>query len=515
MRVEVDHGSVESILVSAGEKFENARLLLQGEAGVRKLVQKARNRDPQVRRAALITLLEGAEARFLPLLLETWEEPDLQAIGRKAVQRFPSEAWPILRQMARQGRSGAVRGIAMYLDGRKPALEELIRDRHPLVRAEALAALNSKERLREALTDSNRRVVEVAVTGLFSYAYDDPGLRQELYFHPSAVVRGVAAEHAQTWAVKDNAVWVRLANDPSAEVRRWAMLQLGTLGMDWGAKGHVSEGIQAVGAGIAKGPAPVRRTAILATRAWTLEWEKIHTIWSAAQIDAAKNVFKMPVYRDALYAEALREPKQMEVFYDRNLHVPPAIKALAIAGDPRAFGILTRWIDSDRELYDVDRAIRYLRYTSSRISWRYLARLVGRVARTRTLRKEDGNDYHAEQALGHALATMALIDPKGDLGFVFRLATDKKIDARLRQALLQPLSNFQSEPVLQFLTKMANDRTESTVFRSYALFGLEKLADPRSAEVLRRLAEEDPDSTFRSFANGSLIRKREAAVKRR
>jgi hypothetical protein len=334
----VTWGAAERVFVPSDLLFRDAGRLLRGDQGVRELVAQTDRRDPEVSRAALLTLLRSGDPQFLPLVLTHLDSPDsrISPIVAKAVEMYPERAWPLLLAHARAGSVGAIDQIDRYAQG-KAELARLTYAKPPRVRAAALARIWNPERSRQLLDDPSPEVVRAAVRSLiFNADLGDTGRRQLLDDRRERV-RALAAEHAPRWTQDDFAQWARLArHDPSPRVRRWAMLHLTPLGLEWGKGPWVPEGIEAVRRGIVDGPPAVRATAVIAARGWMLEWDQIDKRWSPADVEAAQRVFRLPQFQQALRAAVKREDPQTSTDFAYDVLMAPARRALEIAGAPRS-----------------------------------------------------------------------------------------------------------------------------------------------------------------------------------
>ncbi|MGV3616450.1 MAG: hypothetical protein ACO1SV_14060 [Fimbriimonas sp.] len=497
-RLSYGSGSAENQPADAKLLTRNAEYLLARNDAA--LIREANSPDPLRSQAARLIMLGAGESRFFPILLDRvgGTRPLDNAIAHKTIVLYPAASWPILQRRARQGVPGAFTAIGNYATLGEPELRALARDPSPKVRAEAVRNVRDLATLRRAVNDSAPGVQRAAVGRLM----------REGEFHSRALlrdgrprVRALAAEFSPTWTRRDFSLWVSLAADPSPEVRKWAVLQLAPLGLNWGHGRWTSSGIEAVGRAIERDRADVRRHAVLAARSWLLEWPKIGTLWTPAQIGRARAIFRHPNFRNAVYAQALAETRNQGVSDPFGVHVAPAYEALALSGDPRTLDVFRRGIG--QAPWERREWIAALIHVPGPRVEAYLFDLVDFAARRPDPGPQEPSDFYADAVFG-SVSDVLLLRGTRNYARVIAHLDDRRLPSAFRAGIARGFARVDSKPVFDAIRRLIVDASVPESTRVNVTYALVSSPRPEARTFLEGWAKSAPTEPLRQAARDAL-----------
>lgn len=484
--------SAEPIFSDSGQLMRAAELLQKGKSGVAQLRREAQGKDAERAQVARIVLLGSGDPSVVPLLLSGLgsKRTGEISVALKTIQVYPAESWPVLVSMSERGNPFAIQSLTTYVKLGQPKLLELTHSPRAEVRATALIYVNRNLPLmKEALSDPSEAVRRQAVQRILM---DDAADQNVFLTDPRLEVRVLFAELFQRWSQQDTALWVKLANDPSPRVRKWAMLHLSRIGLSWGHGSWTSDAINAVEHGILHGPPEVRETAILAARGWMLQWDKVPTIWSPDQIAHAREVFRLPAFRDAIYRQAVHDEGLGDVENILDIQVPSAYRALAISGDPRTVALFRKKIS---ERPDVRRHwIAFLAYVPGPATTDLLFDLIEQALRRPHPPALVTDSYEVDQIVGWATGTLRQLGVHD-----FRRATDllksNKISWVYQFSLATCLARTGDATVTSWLARLADNTAATEAMRMRAASTLAESPNPAVPGILKRLSDLPGDPT--------------------
>lgn len=483
---------------------QNAELLLAGAAGERALIKEARSKAPLRAQAARLMMLGSAEGKYLPILLEELgEDSPSRAVADKAITLYPKAAWPILQRLAQQGHPGAFAAIRNYATLGEPELIQLARHTSPTVRAEAILNVEDKATLLAAVEDHAERVQRNAVSRLMNGGEVDT---KPLLHHRNPHIRALAAEFTSPWTDKDFPDWIRLASDPSPQVRRWAVLQLAPLGVEWGHGPWTTAGIDAVGRAMKEGPETVRAHAVLAARSWILDWPEIHTRWTPDQIRRARAIFRFPEFRNAVYTQARHERQWSGSVDILGIQAAPAFEALALSGDRRTLAVSRRGIG--REPWNRIEWIKALRYLPGPRTVDYLFDLIDLTTRRPAPPENNMQDYEADQVFGFSAEVLRALGVH-NYSRVIAHIDNPRLAPAFRSSLAQSFGYADSLPLFQSVERLIQNESLPALARTQAINGLRGSPRPEADSLLTKLARESTVETIRLTAQNTLRERRQ------
>ena len=467
-----------------GDLFEASNLLLSGKAGEQELIHRALSGTKGKHWAAAVALAYSGDARFVEPLLPLLDVEEMSGIGYALVTQHPKVAWPVLLRMANRGSVNAVEEISRYKSRRHDALDRLTRHPSYQIRIRALQLMGSVPHLERAIDDRSHLVVRAAVERLLRFSNYD---KSKLYFHSRARIRAYAAELTDRWASVDYDLWARLAKDENAEVRYWAMTRLAKLTQRLGAH---AEAIDAVRMGVLNGPPKVREVAVFTLRGWLFRWDDALENWPVREVEKVKKILQLKVTRD----ELLRQERDLTRHYVNTLYVDFPIdpgKALAMSGDKRAGELLFEMIRGDlrHSFNEHETHIEALALIEKQEARRILHDIIYAAMKRPPLPANSGNDYEASVLLQHSMKTLRDIGVTVDFDSFARIARDKTLDYRLRDAFVQALGYIEHPTTLRAVIETAEDQSEVDTVRFNAIFGLALNPSKDALAAILRLKE--------------------------
>lgn len=489
-------GAAEMAPADSRLLFQDAQLLLKGKAGFAALVREAESKDPAHSQAARITLLGSTDPAALPILLDRIGRVTLDGyVAIKAIRVHPEAAWPILVRMAEGRNTGALQGINLYVDRAPAEFERLSNNAWATVRAGAIGYISEPKRLEAALSDPSVEVRRAAVRRVISAVPQDEA---KYLRDPRAEIRALFAELTSSrWSTRDFPIWVKLANDPSPEVRRWAMLMLAPIGLEWGNGPWTSSAIAAVNRGIHDPDPRIRENAVLAARSWLLEWPKIGNRWTHGQIEAARRVFRTSTFREAAYRAIPWEYGDENARIRMHIQVAPAYLALAISGDPRTFALFKARIL--KEPFARANWIQALRYVPGRPTEDLLYALIDHAMHPAAVASNQSNDFESGQILGSSLIALHGIGahPYSRLS---RYLADRSIQPVWRMALVGAMVPVADAKLLASIGSFLADTSLPVWVRMQVVYDLVYCPAPGTKALMDKVAEQDPSPEVRKAA---------------
>lgn len=457
-----------------------ATLLLSGSPGEKQLLADLSSGNETKRHAAAVTLFHANEKRFLRPLLALADDPVTSYLARDAALRAGEDALPILEENALRGSPGAVTILGRFPSS-KPLRRELAKSHQSSrVRTAALWTLsNDLEFVYAKLRDPSSEVRDAAIRIL---GWAPREYRERMYFHDDPGVRARAVEMAQRWTGSDLDLWIELAEDPDARVRRFAMLHIAGCAWQWAVQdvGLVDRAIRSVRTAIVHGPTSVRETAVLAVRSWFLLWDEAQKWWPPRLLQQAEDLLKLMPLRDELIRQArsaeLKPNSVMEI------HAEPAAQTLARTGDPRALRTIVALIESGSDLD----ALNALPILSSLEAWNWLVSFLQRAAYARKFPYE----YRPVAVFRAGLALREFESP-GPVEALATLLADRTVDPEVREQLLMHVGRVAAESIARALIAIVEDGAEEDTVKRTALHSLAAQPARLVVRFLEQVANRD------------------------
>ncbi|RYG46382.1 HEAT repeat domain-containing protein [bacterium] len=484
-------------------QYEYASLLLSGEKGVRELVRRLESKDLTERSYAASTLLDSGDRRFLPRIIGLWSDPELVYLSDHAITRDMDVAWEIILEKARAGDPRAVDRLYWY-GSREWLTEELSRSPHGAIRAEILKRQYAPA-LEKALSDPDQRVIDVAVGGLYNYYQNTRKPLERLFFHKNPQVRAAAVRTTDRRPPYPVAWQIRLADDPDVRVREGALLQLGRLGILEKGKYPIRDGLRAVERALDRRSPRDHAAAVWAIRGWTDVWKSLPTLWTEEEVMIARRLLRRRDVRDALYEESLKRIETYGILHQKIVSTPPAVRSLALSGDPRLFVAMTQLVRQQRTLIGTSWFLEIFSGVPVQKSWGYLMDQAESLIRKPLPPNPYSDGVGDDDPRLVLLAAMSALRPDADMSRILRLLPDRKRSYGERIAIVRGLATFASDAILATIEKLSNDETETLDFREDAVVALRGSRNQDVRAALRRMAKEAKEPRIRNAAERTLV----------
>lgn len=308
--------------------------------------------------------------------------------------------------------------------------------------------------------------------------------RERMYFHDDPGVRARAAEMAQRWTGSDLDLWVELAEDPDARVRRFAMLRIAGCARQRAVNDLdlVERAIRSVRTAIVHGPTSVRETAVLAVRSWFLLWDEAQNWWPPRLMQQAEDLLTLMPLRDELIRQA--RSAELKPNYVMEIHVEPAAQTLARTGDPRALRAIVALIESGSDLDALDA----LPILSSLEAWNWLVSFLQRAAYARKFPYE----YRPVAVFRAGLALRGFESP-GPVEPLATLLADRSVNPEVRGQLLMHVGRVAEESIARALIAIVEDGAEEDTVKRTALHSLAAQPAKLVVRFLEKVAYRDDE----------------------
>lgn len=276
---------------------------------------------------------------------------------------------------------------------------------------------------------------------------------------------------------------------------------------------------------IRTGPYLVQLAAIRSVSAWILNWPRQVRGWSPTEVALVRKILDDPTFQRIVYARVTDQisgsyssgedqglefgpiwgpanPQQasQEELERYRIKLATYVPVLAISGSPKALPFLISKIRAGMRTAPV--YILSLGFLPRNQVENYLYKLAERYYHPQRLGNV-GNAYDAQGAFNSIVVALARAGvTKFDA--LLPMTRDKKIDYRVRSAMIQALGYFADDHIRARLVEIAMDASEPLAFRREAIFTFPRCADSGAKDDVARIERALPAGELKSYAEGEL-----------
>ncbi|MFI5387300.1 MAG: hypothetical protein ACHQ50_14410 [Fimbriimonadales bacterium] len=286
-----------------------------------------------------------------------------------------------------------------------------------------------------------------------------------------------------------------------------------------------ADAIRATYDAIRTGPYLVQLAAIRSVCAWILNWPRQVRGWSPAEVALVRKILADPTFQRIVCARASAGDSGMsssedeagvefgpqwgppsfgevseEVRDQYRIKLATYVPALAISRSPKALPFLKSKIGSGGRVAPV--YIQSLGFLPRNQVEGYLYKLAERFYHPKRL----GNIANASDAQGAFNSIAVALARAGVTRFdaLLPMTKDKKIDYRVRSAMLQALGYFADDHVRARLVEVALDESEPLAFRREAIFTFPRCPGSNAKDDVARIERALPAGELKTVAEGEL-----------